>query len=181
MRRTQSRLFIASARPSRLEGNAAAHLRLLPGDEAALLEQLLNQKSDDQFAAFCDQIITDTSNGQSITLLVGSDLLRAPNAGVALARLAELYAYFSGQGKEVALQFLFDRPNQLGAWEMGLAPNSLPGLGALDDQDALDRLTEAWGTPLKSNLFQALLSPQSPFQQKRNRKKKYFGKTGSNS
>jgi NADH-quinone oxidoreductase subunit G len=47
-------------------------------------------------------------------------------------------------GKATAVQFLFDRPNQLGAWELGVLPDALPGLRPVGDAAARGALEGAW-------------------------------------
>ena len=48
------------------------------------------------------------------------------------------------------MQFLFDRANQLGAWDMGVLPAALPGLRAVADDTARATLERAWGAEIPS-------------------------------
>jgi NADH-quinone oxidoreductase subunit G len=48
------------------------------------------------------------------------------------------------------MQFLFDRANQMGAWDMGVLPAALPGLRAVVDDAARIRLERAWGAEIPS-------------------------------
>ena len=54
-------------------------------------------------------------------------------------------------GKRAKVQFLFDRPNQMGAWELGGLPGLLPGWRRVGDAAARARLEEAWGTSLPAD------------------------------
>src|SRR4029077_20623999 len=47
-------------------------------------------------------------------------------------------------GKAPAMQFLFDRANQLGAWDLGVLPAALPGLNTLADHAARANLERVW-------------------------------------
>ncbi|TIM92000.1 MAG: NADH dehydrogenase (quinone) subunit G, partial [Mesorhizobium sp.] len=47
-----------------------------------------------------------------------------------------------------AMQFLFDRANQLGAWDMGVLPAVLPGLRPVGDHTARTALVRAWGAEI---------------------------------
>ena len=53
-------------------------------------------------------------------------------------------------GKATVVQFLFDRPNQLGAWDLGVLPAALPGLRPVDDAAARTMLEQAWGAGIPS-------------------------------
>ena len=48
------------------------------------------------------------------------------------------------------MQFLFDRANQLGAWDMGVLPAALPGLRPVADDAARTILEQAWGAEIPS-------------------------------
>jgi NADH-quinone oxidoreductase subunit G len=139
VRQRANQLFLASLRPSRLDADAHAHLRLLPGDEAVVISaiaELVSPSHDEMphpaaapFADFVQQVAATlkADNTASITVLVGMELLRAPHARLALQWLERLLRRLQHSGKRVALQFMFDRCNQQGAWEMGVLPDHLPG------------------------------------------------------
>ena len=149
LRQGGSKLFLASARPSRLDRDAGAHLRLLPGDEAHLIALLDNAlagtavEADAPLGEFVQRIVDTIDTAATVTLLIGVELLRAPRAKAALEWLERLLRRLQGAGKQVALQFLFDRCNQMGAWEMGVLPTRLPGWRSLGEA-AFER---AWGKP----------------------------------
>jgi NADH-quinone oxidoreductase subunit G len=48
------------------------------------------------------------------------------------------------------MQFLFDRPNQLGAWDLGGLPGALPGLRPVDDDTARAILEQNWDAEIPS-------------------------------
>ncbi|NSY41298.1 molybdopterin-dependent oxidoreductase [Leisingera sp. ANG59] len=124
------RLLVASSRPCGLDGIAAAQLRLLPGREAHLLALLTagGQEMEDPtlagFAAAAKPVLADA---ESIALLVGCEFLRNAAAAETLQWIAYAVRHYAGLGKAVQLQFLFDRPNQLGLWDMGCLTGVLPG------------------------------------------------------
>src|SRR4029453_9460937 len=88
--------------------------------------------------------------GRSVTVLVSADLLRSPQARATLQQLNNLLQLLRVLGKAPAMQFLFDRPNQMGAWDMGVLPAALPGLRAVADDAARTTLEQACGTEIPS-------------------------------
>jgi len=161
----KKQLFVASSRPSRLDSEAAASLRLAPGAEAALLAALLgalsgkggkggNGGNGGDAPASCREFlecaVPALSAAPEVTILAGVDVLRSPQATAALRLLGTLGGALEAAGKRAGLQFLFDRPNQMGAWELGALPTVLPGWRSVDDAPARAALEEAWGTPLPS-------------------------------
>ncbi|WP_282610180.1 NADH-quinone oxidoreductase subunit NuoG [Pelagibius sp. Alg239-R121] len=157
IRQQKNHLFLASVRPSRLDADASACVRLLPGDEAVLISTITNRIFDsragthqsgvESLAEFSRQCAEAVKAATTVTVLVGMDFLRTPNAKLALPWLDGLIRRLQGSGKAAALQFLFDRCNQLGAWEMGVLPNHLPGW-----QKNGERLFEqAWDVQLSSD------------------------------
>jgi len=167
-RRRQTRLLMLSARPSRLDADARAVVRASPGGEASSLAAVVaglaaaGQDLPSEVAADVSgppavtgsdelsRLTTALSDGQSITVLVSAELLRSPTAGVTLQQLNNLLKVLGLLGKRAALQFLFDRANQLGAWDMGVLPTTLPGLRALADDATRKTLEGAWGTVIRS-------------------------------
>ena len=83
-------------------------------------------------------------------MLVSADLLRSPLARATLQQLNNLLQVLRVLGKGLAMQFLFDRVNQLGAWDMGVLPAVLPGLRAVTDDAARATLERAWGAEIPS-------------------------------
>ncbi len=150
LRQGGSKLFMASARPSRLDRDSCAHLRVVPGDEALLIALLDNELAGTAGAAaaplrdFVQKIVTTVESAATVTVLIGVDLLRAPQAKMALQWLERFMRRLRGSGKQVALQFLFDRSNQMGAWEMGVLPTHLPGWRSIGEV----QFERAWGKPL---------------------------------
>lgn len=85
---------------------------------------------------------------RSVALLVSVDLLRSPEARVTLQQLANLLQVLRLLDKAPAMQFLFDRANQLGAWDMGVLPAALPGLRPVADDAARAAFGAAWGVDI---------------------------------
>ena len=180
VRNRKNKLFTVSARPSRLDTEGAGFLRLLPGGEAylfaALLDGLVEEAATENSlpTAFPDDDALGTDRmetavlaapawrdflagaipalaaARSVTVLIGTDLLRAQEAAAALSWLRKLCRVLETLGKRVGVQFLFDRPNQMGAWELGGLPNMLPGWRPVDDGQSRAVFEQAWGTPLPS-------------------------------
>ena len=94
------------------------------------------------------RLIAALSGAASVTLLAGTDLLRAPDPAASLRMLQGLAQTLRALGKATLLQFLFDRPNQLGAWDLGVLPAALPGLRPVEDAGARAVLAEAWGAEI---------------------------------
>ncbi|OAP38300.1 NADH-quinone oxidoreductase subunit G [Sinorhizobium glycinis] len=169
-RRRQTALLMLSARPSRLDADARVALRVPPGGEAPGLAAVVGglaaragrELPDDAFATIgrsavsfgsegSDRLVAALKEGRSATLLVSIGLLRSPEARATLQQLNNLLQVLRLLGKDVAMQFLFDRANQMGAWDMGVLPEALPGLlPATDDDAARAALGRAWGAEIPS-------------------------------
>ena len=160
-RRRRVNLLLLSARPSRLDADARAVFRTRPGSEAAniasLVARLLATGADgladiggiaETSAQTTDgglsPLATALLEGARATILVSVDVLRSPQARETLQQLTNLLQLLRRLGKGPAMQFLFDRANQLGAWDMGVLPASLPGMRPIVDAAARTNLEEAW-------------------------------------
>ena len=99
VRAQRTKLAIVSTRPSRLDADATLVRRCLPGGEAVVLSEVLASLAD----------------ANRLTFLIGTDVFRSP-----VPSLQGIHAQIRGLKKEVAVQFLFDRANQMGAWDLGL-------------------------------------------------------------
>lgn len=168
-RQRQTRLLMLSARPSRLDADARAVVRVPPGGEAAGLAAVVaglmtaagpalpgdarattalpTTTADD---APPDPLIATLLEGASVTVLVSVDILRSPQAHATLQQLTNLLRLLRILGKDPAMQFLFDRANQMGAWDMGVLPAALPGLHTLADNAARAALERGWGAEIPS-------------------------------
>ena len=118
-------LNILSARPSRLDSIADSHQRYLPGQESHLLNSLLDLLKtpgapETSTLNFTLDLQKSLSQAKSITVLVGIDILRSPCVTQNLQLLYKLLENLTSSEKSLGLQFLFDRCNQLGAWDIGL-------------------------------------------------------------
>ena len=172
-RRRQTGLLMLSARPSRLDADARAVVRVPPGGEAASLAAVVaglvaaagQALPGDVFADIGattggpaattdsdgpDRLAAALLEGRSVTVLVSADLLRSPEARATLQQLNNLLQVLRVLGKDPAMQFLFDRANQMGAWDMGVLPAALPGLRAVADDAARATLERAWGAEIPS-------------------------------
>ncbi|TIU96713.1 MAG: NADH dehydrogenase (quinone) subunit G, partial [Mesorhizobium sp.] len=92
-----------------------------------------------------DRLVAALLEGRGVTVLVSADLLRSPEARATLQQLRNLLQLLRILGKDLAMQFLFDRANQLGAWDMGVLSAALPGLRPVNDDAARTVLIRAWG------------------------------------
>lgn len=130
MRDKHKQLIIASSRPCGLDDIAKASVRLLPGNEAHLLSQLIKEESGgagNGIGDFVASAKTSLVAADSIALLIGTEFLRSSNAEDCLQWIEQATEFFKAQGKSVTVQFLFDRPNQLGLWDMGCLSGVAPG------------------------------------------------------
>ena len=82
-----------------------------------------------------------TGKDRKLVLLIGPMLAKSAK-GVILARMAANLAFLCGQPESVFA--LFQGCNELGAWEMGCAPDRLPGGLPLEDLKARETLREMW-------------------------------------
>lgn len=173
-------LFVLSCRPSRLDQEARSSARYLPGEEAVIvsravknfiatldgaeglqqavpgLERLeraladLGRPAATNHATFLSTLVSSLGDGRTLSFLAGTDLLRSAAGIAALRMLGNLIRILRALGKEARLQFLFDRCNQLGAWDLGVAPNLLPGYAAVNEKEERDLFEDAWQTTLPS-------------------------------
>ena len=139
MKDPSKHLMIASSRPCGLDNIADAFCRLRPGNEAHLLSHMItgvpvlpNQALND-FAASTGQVLGAADN---ITLLIGTELMRCSGAAEGLQWVSLAAEHFKSQGKMVSVQFLFDRPNQLGLWDVGCLSGYSPGWQPCEFQPA---------------------------------------------
>jgi NADH-quinone oxidoreductase subunit G len=172
-RRRQTGLLMLSARPSRLDADARAVVRVPPGGEAAgvaavvaalvaAARQALPSDNLTDINAVAGRLAAQGDSGEAdrlaaalvegggVTVLVSVDVLRSPEARVTLQQINNLMCILRSLGKDLAMQFLFDRANQLGAWDMGVLPAALPGLGVVTDDGARTTLEGAWGYEIPS-------------------------------
>lgn len=163
-RQRQIGLLMLSARPSRLDADARAVVRVPPGSEAASLAAVAaglvvaagQAFPGDLFADIGattdsdgpDRLAAELLKGRSVTALISADLLRSRQARATLQQLTNLLQLLRMLGKGLAMQFLFDRANQMGAWDMGVLPAALPGLRPVADDVARRVLEQAWGTEI---------------------------------
>ncbi|QFI69057.1 NADH-quinone oxidoreductase subunit NuoG [Sinorhizobium alkalisoli] len=171
-RRRHTRLLMLSARPSRLDADARAVVRMrpnaqghclaaltaalaaaageaLPGDVRAEIRVAIGGPAA-VAGAGTDRMASALAQGDRVAVLVSVDLLRSPEARATLQQLGNLLQLLRLLGKGAAMQFLFDRANQLGAWDMGALPTVLPGLQALADDHARATFERAWGSEIPS-------------------------------
>ena len=130
MRDHKTRLIIASSRPSGLDDIAEASMHVLPGDEARLLSMMImdqRQPSEGCIEDFVAAVAPIIAESTSMTLLIGTEFLRSSKATDCLRWIEKAVDHYIHLGKTVYVQFLFDRPNQLGLWDMGCLAGVLPG------------------------------------------------------
>ncbi|HVI91586.1 MAG TPA: NADH-quinone oxidoreductase subunit NuoG [Dongiaceae bacterium] len=172
-RRRRTKLLMLSTRPSRLDADAQAVVHVPPGREAASLAAVVAGLIAAAGQALPGDILADISAttgrsnaaadgdrsdrlvaallaSTSITVLVSVDLLRSPERRTTLQQLNNILQLLHARGKGLAMQFLFDRANQLGAWDMGVLPATLPGLYPVADGAARETLERAWGAEIPS-------------------------------
>ncbi|MCA1440917.1 NADH-quinone oxidoreductase subunit NuoG [Ensifer sp. IC4062] len=164
-RRRHTGLLMLSARPSRLDADARAVVRVRPGGEAASLAAIVaalgqTLPGDANIGATTgwpaassgaqERLASVLEESGSVTVLVSIDVLRSSEARATLQQINNLLKALHLLGKNPAMQFLFDRSNQMGAWDMGVLPAALPGLSAVTDDGARATLERAWGAELPS-------------------------------
>ena len=173
VRRRQTGLLMLSARPSRLDADARVVVRVLPGGEAASLaavvaglaaaigpalpadvltgiDATIGKPAAETGIDGPDRLAAALKEGRSVTVFVSVDLLRSPKARTTLQQINNLLQVLRLLGKGLAMQFLFDRANQMGAWDMGVLPAALPGLRAVTDDMARTTLARQWGAEIPS-------------------------------
>ncbi|MCC6544884.1 MAG: NADH-quinone oxidoreductase subunit NuoG [Nitrospirae bacterium] len=120
-------IIIVSSRGVRLDSSAKMSLRCKPGTEGEVIRTITNILSgqvkgeSDKDSAGAAEII---KNSSSVSIAVGTDVLRSANQ---LSYLSSLAGILKGLGKDIKLIPLLDRANQRGAWDMGVHPEFLPG------------------------------------------------------
>ncbi|ARQ11850.1 NADH dehydrogenase (quinone) subunit G 2 [Rhizobium etli] len=172
-RRRQAGLLMLSARPSRLDDDARVVVRVLAGGEAAsiaavvaglvtaagqalpgsvlaTIEATVERSAADARSDGPGRLATVLNEADSVTVLVSVDLLRSPDAPVTLQQINNLLQLLRLLDKGPAMQFVFDRANQMGAWDMGGLPAALPGLRPVADDAARTTLARNWGAEIPS-------------------------------
>ncbi|HEX2136558.1 MAG TPA: NADH-quinone oxidoreductase subunit NuoG [Microvirga sp.] len=172
-RQRRTTLLMLSARPCRLDADARAVVRVPPGGEAASLAAVTaglaaasgqtvpgdvgagggattGGRAPTSDTDGTDCLAAALLKSQSVTVLVSADLLRSPQSRATLQQLTNLLRVLDGLGKRLAMQFLFDRANQMGAWDMGVLPAALPGLRSVADHASRTALERAWGAEIPS-------------------------------
>ncbi len=144
-------VFIASPRAMKLDSTARLSARHLPGREKEFLEAatravagttpkpsadpvgpaaLSIEGLDDLLgdagldAEIFGQMAGQLQTAKTVAILAGTEFLRFPQGSGALAALRD---GLRSAGKEVLIVPILDRPNQRGAWEMGVHPGLEPG------------------------------------------------------
>ena len=126
-------IIIVSSRGVRLDSSAKMSLRCKPGTEGEIIGAITNiiagkvKGESGKDSASAAEIIR---NSNSVSIAVGTDVLRIANQLSYLDSLAET---LRGLGKDVKLVPLLDRANQRGAWDMGVHPAFLPGYKSAGD------------------------------------------------
>jgi NADH-quinone oxidoreductase subunit G len=168
-RRRGAGLLMLSTRPSRLDADAMAVVRVPPGGEAASLAAVVaglgsvaGERLPDATLAELrmmagakpassgepDRLAAALDGAGTVAVLVSVDILRSSGARAALQQLCNLLQLLRLLGKSPTLQILFDRANQLGAWDMGTVAGALPGLQAVADASARAALGLNWGAEI---------------------------------
>ncbi|ACP25966.1 NADH-quinone oxidoreductase chain G 1 [Sinorhizobium fredii NGR234] len=173
VRQRQAGLLLLSARPSRLDADARVVLRVPPGGEAASLAAVvaglaaaagenlsgetidavgatIGRPSESAGSEESDRLVAGLRDSRGVTVLVSVGLLRSPEARAMLQQVSNLLQALRMLGKDPAMQFLFDRANQMGAWDMGVLPATLPGLRAVTDDSARATHEGAWDAEIPS-------------------------------
>ncbi len=130
-------LFVASSRPCGLDDIARARLRLLPGTEGHILSRLTAADASaeaDQMTDFVLAAREAVAQADSVTLLIGTEFMRTSGAGEVLHWIDQAIGSLEQRGRRVFLQFLFDRPNQLGVWDRGCLAGMAPGWRLAEDE-----------------------------------------------
>ncbi|TPW14680.1 MAG: nuoG, partial [bacterium] len=84
-------------------------------------------------------------------MIFGESILRSLDGYETIRVLGDL-ALLTGKliAEGSGLAPLFEENNELGAYEMGVVPDGLPGLGRTDDESDRDRLSQVWKEPIPS-------------------------------
>ncbi len=92
---------------------------------------------------------TDLLKGKRIAFVVGHGILQQRNAVRAMEAIFNLMLMTGSLGSDAGgLYALARENNQAGAWDMGSAPDVLPGRQHLDDSRQRQRFERAWNTRL---------------------------------
>ena len=148
-RENDARVLIASARAMKLDSSARVSARHLPGREKEILAALAQAVTRSRQSADRDRPVATDIPGldalldaagldaeifrqmaaqllpaATVAILAGTEFLRFPTGSGALAALRDA---MRSAGKEIRIVPILDRPNQRGAWEMGVHPGFAPG------------------------------------------------------
>ncbi|HHL40403.1 MAG TPA: NADH dehydrogenase (quinone) subunit G [Deltaproteobacteria bacterium] len=131
-------LIVASSRSMKLDGSASFVLRHEPAAEGELLEGLAAIGGGEGRSGAVAGVDADALRGaarelfgsQTVGIIAGTEFLRCPENIRGLKGLKEALA---AGGRRVLIMPVFDRPNQRGAWTLGVTPGLGPGFVSLDD------------------------------------------------
>lgn len=167
-RRRKTGLFMLTTRPSRLDDDAEAVVRVAPGAEAMKLHAIVaglaavaekNLDSETRAALGptigsvvadedVDRLVAALKDRKTISLFVSVDLLRLPEARATFQQLSNLLQLLEILGKDASFQVLFDRANQLGSWDMGVLAGALPGMRVISDGAVRNAFGRDWATEI---------------------------------
>lgn len=112
-------------------------------DGEQFLSDLKAQQRDVPVRQEIKQLARIIGGGRKSFFLFGSRVARATR-GYILSRLLVDLSLLCGQPDNIL--FLFEGCNEVGAWELGCAPDMLPGSLFSTDREALELLRTAWGS-----------------------------------
>ena len=132
VRHSNTRLVVASDRPTALDGGAEETARYAPGEAPALLEALAAELSDDPtpegpFRADAERIGGELRPGKTV-IVWGERLGRGPGGDAALAALEEIAGHLSAATPGAGLLPVPDGSNARGSREVGALAGAGPGL-----------------------------------------------------
>lgn len=135
-RRRGARLFALGLSGTQMSRLAQTHISLDPSDLTAFAGPLRQALAD-----------APVPGPGGLTVVLTPFAWESAALVAAIVRLAEV-AQEAGQRRKIDVRFLPLplRANTRGAYDMGVAPNHLPGSRPMDDDEARIRIRDAWGT-----------------------------------
>lgn len=141
-------LFASKVLDEEIEGKRTTGLSELM-ESLAPFDPQFTEKSTGCSHSLFEIILNFISGAKSLAIVYGHGITRQANGQDAIRAIMNLALLKGCLGKTGGGIYPLDKENNgQGAWDMGIAPNRLPGHRDLDDGEATQRLQRQWKRPI---------------------------------
>ncbi len=141
-------LLDSRVKDEKIGGKRTAGLYELMGSLAAFVPQFIEKSTGCSHSLF-EIILNSITGAKSLAIVYGHGITRQVNGRDAIRAIMNLALLKGCLGKKGGGIYPLDKENNgQGAWDMGIAPDRLPGHQAVDDAEATQRLEREWKRPV---------------------------------